>query len=326
MYYADKMDSLRDIFGCADISLRPDQVTVAGKTYRIVDDVIILLDEAHYPGRAEQGGAAAGAEAFSPAVQETFGREWMTFPEILPEHESEFRQYFDIVDVEVLTDQRVCDLGCGIGRWSYFLSESAGEVVLVDFSEAIYVARRNLRHAANALFFMADIKRLPFRNDFAGFIYCIGVLHHLPTDALDEVRALKRLAPELLVYLYSSLDARPPHYAVMLAVATGIRRAVCHITNPIFRAAFTWFALITLYMPLVLLGRAASVVSRAHWIPLVDYYGGKGLKRIRQDVYDRFFTPIEQRVSRRDILGLCDTFDQVIVSDGLPYWHFLCRR
>ena len=35
---------------------------------------------------------------------------------------------------------------------------------------------------------------------------------------------------------------------------------------------------------------------------------------------------IEQRVARRDILRLTDAFTDIVVSDGIPYWHFLCRR
>ncbi|MBM2828383.1 MAG: Mg-protoporphyrin methyl transferase, partial [Actinobacteria bacterium] len=54
-------------------------------------------------------------------IQHTFGEEWQRFPELLPEHREEFLQYFDLVDIGGLAGKRVCDLGCGIGRWSHFL-------------------------------------------------------------------------------------------------------------------------------------------------------------------------------------------------------------
>ena len=38
----------------------------------------------------------------------------------------------------------------------------------------------------------------------------------------------------------------------------------------------------------------------ASQIPLHENYAGKSLKRIQQDVYDRFFTRIEQRFSRKE--------------------------
>ena len=66
--------------------------------------------------------------------------------------------------------------------------------------------------------------------------------------------------------------------------------------------------------------------AHATKVPFYSIYGHMNLGRIRQDVYDRFFTRIEQRVSKKEILKLSDTFSEIIVSDGLPYWHFLCRK
>jgi SAM-dependent methyltransferase len=59
--------------------------------------------------------------------------------------------------LESLRGRRICDFGCGIGRWSYFLRHRCRELVLIDFSDAIFAARENLRGASNALFFLADI-------------------------------------------------------------------------------------------------------------------------------------------------------------------------
>lgn len=79
-------------------------------------------------------------------------------------------------------------------------------------------------------------------------------------------------------------------------------------------------------MPFIALGRALEAIGVSTPIPLYETYKGKGVARIRQDVYDRFFTGIEQRFSRADIMGLEDMFDSVLVSEGLPYWHFVCER
>ena len=71
-------------------------------------------------------------------IQYTFGEEWKSYNEILPEHDSEFEKYFDLVKLNTLSDKRVCDMGCGIGRWAYYLSRYVKEIVLVAFSEAIF--------------------------------------------------------------------------------------------------------------------------------------------------------------------------------------------
>ncbi len=331
-YYEAKQAILQDLFGTSEMVLAPDCLVVKGCKYPILDDVIILLDESEYPRRLAErmksGGirSAGQPRGFQEDIQFTFGEEWSAFPDILAEHETEFRQYFDLVDLSQLTNCRICDLGCGAGRWSFFLSTLCREVILVDFSDAIFAARRNLSAARNALFFLGDLTRLPFRNDFADLIVCLGVLHHLPKPALEAVRELHRRAPRLLCYLYYALDNRPFYFRTLLAIVTRLRLTVSAIRSPEFRNVFTWLVTVALYMPLVALGRSLRKSGRGWHVPLYETYVGKSLERIRQDAYDRFFTRIEQRHSRREILALTDIFSKVTVSDHIPYWHFICER
>lgn len=329
--YSDKLDLLRDIFGASTIEVDRDTV-VDGTSYPIIDDVIVALDPSRYPAsvlerlNSSDLGQRPSTSHFARDVQRSFGAEWQHFEKILPEHEGEFRQYFDVVDLEDLSGARVCDLGCGMGRWSYFLKDTVRELVLVDFSEAIFVARRNLRGAKNAVFIMADVTQLPFRSDFADFAFCLGVLHHLPLDALEQVRHLSRFAPRLLIYLYSALDSRPRFHQVLLGAVDAVRRAVSGVENPGFRTGFTWAATFALYLPIIGIGALVRPLGLSNKVPLYEFYRGKSLNRIRQDVYDRFFTSIEQRFSREQILQLSDTFASVSVSDRIPLWHFLCDR
>jgi SAM-dependent methyltransferase len=331
MLNTSKLQTLKDIFGATELNLETTQLVVDGQTYPIINDVIILLDPSQYPsaspnmlGRSEEGKLEKPSD-FAEDIQSTFGEEWQEFPRILPEHEADFRNYFDLVDLEKLKGARVCDLGCGIGRWSYFLAGKCRELVLVDFSDAIFVARRNLADADNAFFFMADLKRLPFRKNFADFLFCLGVLHHLPTPAIDAVRALEEYAPRLLIYLYYSLDNRPFYFKILLSLVTGLRLVTCKVRSTTFRSVFTWLGAVGIYLPLVFLAALLRPLRLSSYVPL-SAYQGKKLEAIRQDVYDRFFTRIEQRHSRRQIMELEDSFSKVIISDKFPYWHFLCVR
>jgi SAM-dependent methyltransferase len=332
MYYADKLEILRDIFGSKELSLGIRGLTVHGHTYPIVNDVIILLDPEQYPTSLRRRlGLVCRKEdnkrlEFAEDIQFTFGEEWKNYPKILPEHEQEFRQYFDLVNLSELLNATVCDLGCGIGRWSYFLKNRCRFLVLVDFSEAIFVARENLKDATNAIFFMADLKYLPFRNDFAKFLFCLGVLHHLPSDALEEVRRLGKYSPRLLIYLYYALDNRAGHFRYLLRMATWLRLVVSKIRNSLFRAIFTMIATYFLYLPFIILGKTLRPLGLSSYVPLYEGYSDKSLRRIRQDVYDRFFTRIEQRFSKNQIMSCKDTFNTIIISDQLPYWHFICQR
>lgn len=327
-YYSDKLASLRDIFGTDAVSVAEDAIVVAGRAYPVVDDVIVLLPPDRRPTslRSAPRAPTEAASGFATDIQSTFGKEWTRYDAIMPEHESEFRRYFDLVDPASLAGARVCDLGCGNGRWSHFLRGRCREMVLVDFSEAIFVARRNLADEKNALFFMGDVRELPFRDDFVDFLFSLGVLHHLPTPCLDAVRALRRFAPRILCFLYYALDNRPLHFRLILRGVTLARRALCHIENERARELVARAGALCLYRPLVALGRLLDRARLGTHVPLYDFYRDRSPARIEQDVYDRFFTRIEQRVTRRQIMELNDSFGRVIVSADLPYWHFLCER
>lgn len=327
-YYSDKVALLSEIFGTSDIDVGESHLRVGERRYSIVDDVIILLPENMRPkGKLHPTSKASAVDGqFAADIQYTFGAEWQRYPVVLPEHRAEFDCYFDIVDRQNLAGKRICDLGCGIGRWSYFLQDVANELVLVDFSEAIFVARQNLRGFPKAVFFQADLTRLPFRESFCDFLFCLGVLHHLENDALGEVRKLKRFAPEILIYLYSALDNRPLHYRLMLPAVNALRLALAKVEKPMARDILTEVCMWTIYLPLIGLGWLLRPLGLHTRVPLFDFYHDKSLRRIRQDVYDRFFTRIEQRVSRAEIRTLGDTFASVTISEQIPMWHFLCQR
>jgi SAM-dependent methyltransferase len=332
MYYSNKLDILTDILGTENIKVEKECLTVNDKIYPIIDDVIVLLEPAQYPEslskRIQMNKIIipSSGQEFAEDIQFTFGEEWQEFPEIMPEHEKEFNQYFDLIKLSDLKNKRICDLGCGIGRWGHFLKDQCKELILVDFSEAVFMARQNLKDVENILYFMGDLRRLPFRNNFVDFLFCIGVLHHLPCSALEEVRSLKKYAPQILIYLYYALDNRPFYFRVLFMFATRIRLQAASVKNSHFRNLFSWIGVLFFYLPFILLGSILRSPGRSHLVPLYESYHSKTLERIRQDVYDRFFTRIEQRFTREEIMTLKDTFSNVIVSDHLPYWHFLLER
>jgi len=332
MYYSNKLDILVDIFGSKNIKVELECLTVNDKKYPIIDDVIILLDPAQYPEslskriKVDKSNIPTVDMEFAEDIQFTFGEEWQEFSDIMFEHEKEFSQYFDLINLSDLKNKRICDLGCGIGRWGHFLKDQCKELILVDFSEAIFVARNNLKDEENILYFMGDLRRLPFSDNFVDFLFCIGVLHHLPSPALEEVRSLKKYTSQILIYLYYALDNRPFYFRILFMFATRLRLQVASVKNSHFRNLFSWVGVLLIYYPFIILGSILCPLGRSHLIPLYESYHGKTLERIRQDVYDRFFTRIEQRFTREEIMTLKDTFSNVIVSNQLPYWHFLVKR
>ncbi|MDQ3643268.1 MAG: class I SAM-dependent methyltransferase [Actinomycetota bacterium] len=276
-YYQDKLGLLGDVFGAADVRVVDGGLMVDESFLPVVDDVIVALDPVRLPpGVARKvtvrGSGGATSTPFDADVQYTFGEEWKAHPRMLPEYHSEFEQYFDLVDLSALTECCIADLGCGMGRWSYFMSDLCRDIVLVDFSESIFVARDLLRHADNAVFVMADILDLPFRDDAFDLVYCLGVLHHLPVNALDGVRAIRRLAPRQLAYLYYALDNRPPYFRWVLSGVTSVRRLLARARSPRARSALSWLITLAMYAPLAVLGALTRPLGLGRFIPLVDAY------------------------------------------------------
>ncbi len=330
-YYQDKRDALADIFGTQNIKIGVDAIVVDGNRYPIVDDVIVLLDPSQYPptvrARLRERETTRKFETYAPDIQDHYSKFWDEWSGLESRYEQEFNGYFDLIDLSTLENTRVCDLGCGMGRWSYLLAERVRvrELVLVDFSEAIFRARRLLREHQNALFFMGDILRLPFRHGYADLIMSLGVLHHLPVDCLQVVRSLKPYAPRLLIYLYYALDNKPFYYRWLLRMYTPLRRLMCGVESPSIRNAFSWFATVVFYMPFIALGWLLRPFGLSKYVPLYDEHQWAGFDGMRHSAYDRFFTRIEQRVTRKQIEALEDTFRRVRVADGQAYWHFVCE-
>ena len=330
-YYKDKLQTLAEIFGTTDLELEDRCLRVAGSRYPILNDVIVLVEPAKYSPFVRQALGDSGTRAepagFSEDEQYSFSEEWTRFSAVLPDHERTFARYFDLIDLSYLRDKRVCDLGCGNGRWSWFLRDTCRELILVDFSDGVFAARENLRDAGNCIFFMGDVTDLPFADDFADLIVCLGVLHYLPTAALTELRRFASMAPTHLYCVYYALDNRPAYFRALLRLVTALRLSVSRIRSPLFRRAFSRAVVALVYLPLLTVGRAAEPFGLAHRIPLWEgYRDNRSLRVLEQNAYNRFFNPIEQRVTRREVEALRDTFSEVVISENMPYWHFLCRR
>ena len=109
--------------------------------------------------------------------------------------------------ISELRGKRVLDVGCGTGRFAEIALEEGAEVVCVDMSRAIDVARQNLGHFPTAHFVQADIFELPLKPEF-DVVYSLGVLHHTP-DPPRAFAAIARLVKPggcISVRLYASYN------------------------------------------------------------------------------------------------------------------------
>jgi len=141
---------------------------------------------------------------------ESFSNEWKEFSHF---DEGELKQagdeYFDIVNEKIVNSQsNVLDLGCGTGRWSYYLAPQVKFIEAVDPSESVYSAANLLSGFENIRITKASIDNLPFENESFDFAFSLGVLHHIPDtrEALNKLAQKVKPGGGILIYLYYSLD------------------------------------------------------------------------------------------------------------------------
>lgn len=298
------------------ISVDSPWVRVADRHYR-VDGNVIVVDESSTT-RSDWGS--------KEDVRRSFGEEWLLYSSFLPEHVEEFEAYFDLISLNELNDKLVLDLGCGSGRWSSMIADYCETVVAIDFSDAIYAAEANLAGKENVLLIRADVTDLPFADDCSDFLFSLGVLHHLDQPCLPVARDLMRLAPEGLFYLYYNLDNRPWYFRSLLAAVSRARHSLRHVRSDVARERISKGIAIGVYRPLVGLGDAFDVLRIPVTVPLHSTYKGKSIRRIEQDAYDRFFTSIEQRVTREEIVSEFASMGSLQISPGEPFWHFVVQK
>lgn len=106
---------------------------------------------------------------------------------------------FAITQLQLRTNDRVLDLGCGWGRHSLALASYGLRVTGVDISrDLLAIARYNARrHNLNVNWVEADIARLPLRGSFDAVAQFCGNLMTWFTNRADTVEMLRQVASVL---------------------------------------------------------------------------------------------------------------------------------
>jgi SAM-dependent methyltransferase len=263
-----------------------------------------------------------------------FGAEWTAYDQSEltgREFDELFQAYFSLFPFEWLSSTAEgFDAGCGSGRWAAGVAPRIGTLHCIDPSaEALVVARRRLKQFANVHFHQASVDSIPLEDESQDFGYSLGVLHHVPDPAAamrDCVRKLKPGAP-FLVYLYYSLDNRPPWFRLLWRVSDRMRKVISTTPFSVRRAISDAIAA-TLYWPAA---RSARWAERRganvnHW-PL-SAYRNRSLYTMRTDALDRFGTRLEQRFSRRQIEAMMRGagLSEIRFREEVPFWTACGKR
>lgn len=260
-------------------------------------------------------------------VVEEFGNEWSEFDQSeLSEDEliSIFNDYFRVFPWENVSKSSVgFDLGCGSGRWAKFVSPKVGKLFCIDPSNAIEIAKKNLKKFKNCSFIKSGVDQIPLEDNSMDFGYSLGVLHHVPdtVDGLKKaVSKLKKGAP-FLVYLYYAMDNQPIWFKFIWKISDFFRKAISSLPFKSKLFITNTIALL-IYFPLARFSKFLFKIGiNVHSFPLSNYRN-KSFYTMRTDALDRFGTKLELRYTRNEIEQMMITAGliNIIFSNSTPYW------
>lgn len=229
-----------------------------------------------------------------------FGDEWSRFDQSAlddAELRRMFENYFGIFPWTVLPGKAVgFDLGCGSGRWAKLVAPRVGHLHLIDPSEAIEIAKRNLSGEGNCTFHRAGVENIPLDDASCDFGYSLGVLHHIP-DTEAGLRAcvakLKKGAPFLL-YLYYRFDNKPAWFRALWKMSDVSRTAVSRLPHS-GRYLASQVLAACVYFPLARTAKILENIGLSVTNFPLSQYRDNSFYTMRTDALDRFGTRLERR-------------------------------
>jgi SAM-dependent methyltransferase len=264
-----------------------------------------------------------------PAVVESFGQEWQKFDHTQTselELRTVFEEYFQIFPWHLMSAQSVgFDLGCGSGRWAYFVAPRVGTLYCIDPSpNALQVAKDKLRKFANCKFHLAAADSIPLADGSADFGYSLGVLHHVPDTRQAIVDCAKKLKPgaPLLLYLYYSFENRPRWFRVVWKISDSARHLTSQLPSRL-KMFVTDLLAVILYWPLARFAKICELLG----VPVKNFplstYRNRSFVFMRNDSLDRFGTGLEHRFTRaeiREMMQFAGLTNVQLSGEAGPFW------
>ncbi len=153
-----------------------------------------------------------------------FGWEWNAYADILPEYEEQFRRWTVHLKPEDWQGKSFLDVGCGMGRNSYWpMQYGARSGLAVDIDDrSLASARLNLARFPNVAVERYSAFDLPFENQF-DIAFSIGVIHHVefPEQALARMVHAVRPGGQVMIWVYGLENNR-----WLISVLNPLRKAL----------------------------------------------------------------------------------------------------
>jgi len=231
-------------------------------------------------------------------TSDSFGFEWDTFSDIVKEYEANFLSYISPIGESFFRDKLVLDVGCGAGRHTYYAAKFGAEVVAVDLSKAVEAAYKNTRQFSKVHVIQAEIYSFPFREEF-DYIFCIGVLDHLPDpqQAFEKIVGLLKPKSLISIWVYGR-----KHNFLAIHIYEPIRKITRHMPHKVlYYLCYLPAAIMEVFNIIYKVVNSFSLTGHfARLIPF-KYYSHFPFRTKLNDSFDVFATPSSKYYTEQEI-------------------------
>jgi SAM-dependent methyltransferase len=148
---------------------------------------------------------SAADQTLAAGSPDRFGYEWQNYSELRPEYEEQFRRWTTHLAPEDWRGRTILDVGCGMGRNSYWpMTYGAAGGLAIDVDDrSLAAARRTLAPFPSLRIEKRSAYGIGSRDEF-DLVYSIGVIHHLqyPEQALANMVAAAKPGGRVLIWVY----------------------------------------------------------------------------------------------------------------------------
>jgi len=141
----------------------------------------------------------------SAGSPDRFGYEWHNYAELRPEYEEQFRRWTAHLKPEEWRGLAFLDVGCGMGRNSYWpMAYGAARGLAIDVDDrSLAAARRTLAPFSDMRIEKRSAYDIGCENEF-DLVFSIGVVHHLEHPKLALANMVKAAKPggRVLIWVY----------------------------------------------------------------------------------------------------------------------------
>ena len=251
-------------------------------------------------------------------TQQAFGYEWTWAADY---HAVNFADWLPTgFEARTLFANRVgLEIGCGAGRHSALTAGLAREHFAVDLSRAVDAAFARTRTLGNCHVVQADAFHLPFRPGAFDYVFCLGVLQHLP-DPEAGFYALAEQPRTRGILLVNVYQASRPAVLFMLEL---VRKITTRLPHGILKGVSIGAGCVDYGLLIAPWRRVSSTTLGRAMRPFVPErireYAKHDFHTCVTDWFDRLSCPVKKHYKSDDLRRWYERagYSEVTVT---PYW------